>query len=173
MNRSVDGFFPFAMSEKALAKLHARKTKVPNWYLDMNLLTQYWGGQKRVYHHTAPINMVYGLYQAIYNVLEEGLENSYRRHQEAHEYLVERLAKLGMSMLVAKEYRLPMLNTVWVPEGVDEAMVRDRLLKDYHIEIGSGLGEFAGKIFRIGLMGYNAKKENVDILCDALTEILK
>lgn len=166
------GLSPITFSEKAVEKLHARKTKVPNWYLDMSLLTQYWSGAKRVYHHTAPINMLYGLYQAIHNILEEGQENSFARHKKAHEKLVAGLAELGMNMLVAPEYRLPMLNSVLVPEGVDEAILRSSLLDDYQIEVGAGLGDLAGKIVRIGLMGYTAQDYNVDRLLAALKNIL-
>ena len=166
------GLAPITFSEKAVQKFTQRKTKVPNWYLDMNMLVNYWSGKKRVYHHTAPINMVYGLYQAIYNVLEEGPEQVFARHQAAHDYLVAQLQELGVEMLVEPEYRLPMLNAVKVPEGVDEAAVRNRLLKEYQIEIGAGLGPLAGKIWRIGVMGYNARIATVDRLIVALKEIL-
>ena len=166
------GASPITFSPKAMEVIHNRKTKVPNWYLDMNLLTQYWGGAKRVYHHTAPISMMYALYQAVYNVLEEGMENSFARHRAAHERLVKGLEELGMEMLVAPEYRLPELNCVIVPEGVDEAALRAELLNKYHIEISSGLGPLAGKVIRIGLMGYNATEHNVDRLLAALKEIL-
>ncbi len=166
------GLAPITFSEKALSKLARRKSKVPSWYLDMNMLINYWSGQKRVYHHTAPINMIYGLYQAIYNILEEGEERVFARHQEVHRHLVRELADLGLEMLVEAESRLPMLNAVKVPEGLDEAMVRRRLLDDYRIEIGAGLGPLAGKILRVGLMGYNAQLHTVDRLTAALGEIL-
>ena len=162
------GLAPLSMSDKAMEKVHNRKTKVPNWYADLNLLTQYWGGAKRTYHHTAPINMVYALYQAIYNILDEGMENVFARHARVHQRLVDGLDKLGLKMLVEPAYRLPELNAVLVPDGVDEAALRDRLLREFHIEISSGLGPLAGKVVRIGLMGYNAKEENVDRLLSAL-----
>jgi alanine-glyoxylate transaminase/serine-glyoxylate transaminase/serine-pyruvate transaminase len=116
--------------------------------------------------------MNYGIYQALYNLLEEGLENSYKRHQSAHEYLVKELEKLGLELYVAKEHRLPMLNSVKVPDGMDEALVRARLLSEHAIEIGAGLGPLAGQIVRIGLMGYNAHNYNVDRLVAALKAVM-
>lgn len=166
------GASPITFSERAFEAIKNRKTKVPNWYVDMTLLTQYWGGSKRVYHHTPPINMFYGIYQAIQNILEEGLENTYSRHRQAHEYLAERLGEIGWEFFVDDGYRLPMLNAVSVPEGVDEAVLRGRLLHEYQIEVSSGLGALAGKIIRIGLMGYNAERYNVDRLVGAMKEIL-
>ncbi len=165
------GLAPASFSPAAVEKLQSRSCKVPNWYLDLTMLTKYWEGKTRVYHHTAPINMLYGLYQAIWNVLDEGLENVYARHKAAHERLVAGLADMGWQMLVEEKYRLPMLNTVLVPEGVDEAAMRKELLDTYHIEIGSGLGPLAGKIIRIGLMGYNAQDCCVDRLLDAMRKI--
>lgn len=167
------GLAPITFSKAALEKLRSRKSKVPNWYLDMSMLLSYWSGKKRIYHHTAPINMVYGLYQAVYNVLDEGPESSFRRHQTVHEYLTAQLNGLGMDLLVEKPYRLPMLNAVKVPDGVDEAVVRTRLLEEHHIEIGAGLGALAGKIFRIGLMGYNAETYVVDRLIAGMKAVVK
>jgi len=161
------GLAPLSFSEKAMDKLKARKTKVPNWYLDLTLIAEYWG-QNRVYHHTAPVNMLYGLYQALLLILEEGPEQVFRRHKENHLALVKGLEGLGLKMLVEEPYRLPMLNAVCVPEGVDELSVRKRLRSQYKIEIGGGLGPLAGKIWRIGLMGHTARKENVDRLITAL-----
>jgi len=166
------GLAPITFSERALGKFRGRKNKVPNWYLDAGLLAQYWGGEKRVYHHTISSNLVYALYQAMYNLMEEGLENVFLRQRQAHEYLVQELEKLGMEMLVAPAYRLPMLNTVKIPAGMDEAAVRMRLRKEHHIEIGAGLGPLAGQIFRIGLMGYNARPEVVDRLITALEKTM-
>ena len=166
------GASPITFSDRAVKTVQGRGSKVPNWYLDMTLLTQYWGGGSRVYHHTPPINMMYGLYQAVYNILEEGLEKVFARHAEVHSYLVEELAKIGWGFLVDEAYRLPQLNAVLVPEGVDEAGLRARLLNEYRIEISNGLGALNGKIVRIGLMGYNAKKENVDRLIAAMKAIL-
>lgn len=166
------GLAPLSFSEKAVAVLENRKSKVPNWYLDLSMIMQYWKGANRAYHHTAPINMHYGLYQALKLILEEGPDNVYRRHRDNHEKLVEGLEAMGLAMLVTPESRLPMLNSIRVPEGVDEAAVRSNLLKDYRIEIGAGLGPLAGKIWRIGLMGHTARPENVERLLDALKTIL-
>ncbi len=165
------GLAPLSFSEKAMARLNGRKKKVPNWYLDITMIANYWG-QNRVYHHTAPINMLYGLYQALLLILEEGLENVFRRHQESHKALVAGLKELGLGMLVEEPYRLPMLNAVLVPEGVDELAVRKRLRSEFKIEIGGGLGPLAGKIWRVGLMGHTARKENVDRLLDALRKTI-
>lgn len=167
------GASPITFSPAAMEAVHNRKSKVPNWYLDMNMLTQYWGGSKRVYHHTAPISMMYALYQAIYNILDEGKEHVFARHQAVHERLVKGLEELGLEMLVASEYRLPELNAIIVPEGVDEAKLRSQLLNKYHIEVSSGLGPLAGKVIRVGLMGYNATDYNVDRLLAALKEIMQ
>jgi len=166
------GLAPFTLSEKAMAKIAARKEKVPNWYLDINLLTSYWEGSKRAYHHTAPINMIYGLYQALHLLEEEGFEASFARHRRCHLLLVGGLKKLGLEMFVEEKYRLPMLNLVSVPEGVDEAALRARLLSEFAIEIGAGLGVLAGKVIRIGLMGHTAREENVERLLNALAACL-
>ena len=166
------GLSPVSFSDRAVEKLTNRKTKVPNWYLDLSMITQYWSGNARVYHHTAPINMLYGLYQACYSILEEGLENVIKRHAEMHLLLVFELKTLGLELFVEKSARLPMLNAVKIPEGVDDAAVRSRLLKEFHIEIGGGLGPLANKIWRIGLMGETAKKESIHKLMDAFRKIL-
>ena len=166
------GLSPVSFSERAVEKLKNRKTKVPNWYLDLTLIVDYWEGAKRAYHHTAPINMLYALRAALIVILEEGLDRVYARHLANHRRLVEGLEKLGLSMLVAPESRLPMLNAVCVPAGVDEAAVRTRLLKEFDIEIGAGLGPLAGKIWRIGLMGHTARPENVDRLLETLKTLL-
>ena len=169
------GAAPITFSDKAMEVVRSRKAKVPNWYLDMNMLTAYWGGEghKRTYHHTAPISMMFGLYQALYNIYEEGIENVFARHQRVHEKLVDGLQSLGLQMLVDPAYRLPELNTVIVPEDIDEAKLRAQLLEKYHIEVSGGLGALAGKVIRIGLMGYNATDGNVDYLLEALREVLK
>jgi len=137
------------------------------------MLTKYWEGKTRVYHHTAPINMLYGLYQALLLIVEEGLERVFQRHLENHKRLVAGLQELGIEMLVKPEFRLPMLNSVHIPDGVNDAEVRSQLRTKYKIEIGAGLGPLAGKIWRIGLMGHTARKENVDRILTALKEILK
>jgi alanine-glyoxylate transaminase/serine-glyoxylate transaminase/serine-pyruvate transaminase len=166
------GLAPVSFSERAVAKLTARATKVPNWYLDLNLIIKYWEGATRMYHHTAPINMIYGLWQALQCIATEGLENVFARHRQAHQQLVAGLAELGLEMLVAPEFRLPMLNSVRVPAGIDEAPLRKRLLADHEIEIGAGLGPLAGKIWRIGLMGHTARPQNVERLLAALLALL-
>ncbi len=166
------GLSPLSFSRRAMAALSGRKKKVPNWYLDLTLIGNYWG-TNHVYHHTTPSNMVYGIYQSLLLMLEEGLESVFRRYREAHLALVTGLEELGMKMLVEKPYRLPMLNAVRVPEGADELAIRRRLRNEFKIEIGGGLGMLAGKIWRIGLMGYTVKKENVERLLAALTKILK
>src|SRR5947208_2092209 len=125
------GLAPLSLSERALAKLRARREKVPNWYLDVSLLINYWEGAKRAYHHTAPINMIYGLYQALHCLLTEGLDAAFARHRDAHRRLAEGLERLGVGLLVAPGCRLPMLNAVKVPPGVDEAEVRSRLLREH------------------------------------------
>lgn len=163
------GASPITFSPRAVEVIQNRRTKVPNWYADMTLLTKYWEGNTRVYHHTPPINMFYGLYQAVYNILEEGPEKVCARHAAAHEYLTGRLAQIGWSLLVDEPYRLPMLNAAVVPDGVDEARLRARLLKEHGIEVSAGLGALSGKIIRIGLMGYNAQTYNVDRLIAAIT----
>ena len=167
------GLAPLSFSEKALNKLTNRASKVPNWYLDLSMIIQYWEGAKRVYHHTAPINMLYGLYQALFLILEEGLENVYARHKDCHEQLVKGLEGMGLSMLADPACRLPMLNAVRCPEGIDEAKVRLSLLNDHHIEIGAGLGPLAGMVWRIGLMGHTARPENVERFLNALSRSVK
>jgi alanine-glyoxylate transaminase/serine-glyoxylate transaminase/serine-pyruvate transaminase len=166
------GLAPVSFPEQAVAALKSRRSKVPNWYLDLTMIVDYWQGAKRAYHHTAPINMLYAIDAALELILEEGLEAVFARHVDAHRRLVAGLETLGLSMLVTPESRLPMLNAVRVPEGVDEAAVRTRLLKAFDIEIGAGLGPLAGRIWRIGLMGHTARPENVDRLLDALKKIL-
>jgi alanine-glyoxylate transaminase/serine-glyoxylate transaminase/serine-pyruvate transaminase len=166
------GLAPVSFSDRAVERIKSRQRKVPNWYLDLTLIMSYWEGAKRAYHHTAPINMLYALHAALREVLDEGLENVCARHRASHERLVKGLAELGFDMLVEEPYRLPMLNAVCVPESLDEAAVRSRLLKEYRIELGAGLGPLAGKIWRIGLMGHTARSENVDRLLQALREVL-
>jgi alanine-glyoxylate transaminase/serine-glyoxylate transaminase/serine-pyruvate transaminase len=165
------GLAPLSFSEKAMAKLSGRKTKVPNWYLDLAMIAQYWGTD-RVYHHTAPVNMIYALYEALYLVEQEGLDNIFKRHKDAHLQLVKGLGELGLKMLVDEQCRLPMLNAVCVPGEIDELAVRRCLRSDYRIEIGAGLGPLKGKIWRVGLMGHTARKENVERFLAAFRKIL-
>ena len=149
-----------------------RKTKVPSWYLDLSMIVNYWEGKKRAYHHTAPVNMLYGLHRALSLILDEGLENVFRRHLDCHTMLVETLGDMGMSLFVDPDCRLPMLNATVIPDGIDEAQVRSRLLNNHRIEIGAGLGPLAGKIWRIGVMGHTARPENITCLANALSEAL-
>ncbi|MEH2193126.1 MAG: alanine--glyoxylate aminotransferase family protein [Nostoc sp.] len=165
------GASPFTMSARAVEKLQQRQTKVANWYLDMLLLGKYWGAE-RTYHHTAPINLYYALREALRLLSEEGLANSWQRHQKNVEYLWEGLENLGLSMHVEQEYRLPTLTTVCIPTGVDGKAIARQLLNEYNIEIGGGLGELAGKVWRVGLMGFNSRKESVDQLLAALQQVL-
>jgi len=166
------GLSPLTFSEKAIFALKNRKSKVPNWYLDLSMIINYWEGSTRTYHHTAPINMIYGLYEALHLILEEGLNKVFKRHMDNHRLLVTGLGEIGFEMLVDKPYRLPMLNSILVPDGLDEARVRQELLTNYQIEIGAGLGPLAGKIFRIGLMGHTSRPENVQRLLEALKEVI-
>lgn len=165
------GASPFTMSPRAMEKLQKRETKVANWYLDMLLLGKYWGNE-RIYHHTAPINLYYGLREALRLVAEEGLTNCWQRHQKNVEYLWQRLEEIGLKMHVAKEYRLPTLTTVCIPDGVDGKAVAKQLLLEHNIEVGGGLGELAGKVWRVGLMGFNSRPENVDRLVETLQQVL-
>jgi alanine-glyoxylate transaminase/serine-glyoxylate transaminase/serine-pyruvate transaminase len=166
------GLAPLSFSDRAVAKLKGRSSKVPNWYLDLAMIINYWEGSKRTYHHTAPVNMIYALHQALSLILEEGLDAVFRRHRSTHEALVAGLEELGLQMLVEPASRLPMLNAVRVPEKVDEANVRVRLLNEFQIEVGAGLGPLAGKIWRIGLMGHTARQESVDRVLSALRGVL-
>ena len=166
------GLSPVTFSARAMEKIAARKKKVPNFNLDMTLLMKYWSGTPRAYHHTAPANMYFALYEALELILEEGVEKVCARHKEVHEYLVAGIEKLGLSLLVEKPWRLPNLNTVLVPEGTEDAAVRKELRQTYKLEVGAGLGPLAGKLWRIGIMGHAARKENVDTLLAALKKIL-
>jgi alanine-glyoxylate transaminase/serine-glyoxylate transaminase/serine-pyruvate transaminase len=166
------GLSPATFSDRAIDAIENRRSKVPNWYLDINLLTKYWEGKTRVYHHTAPINMLYGLYQALLLIVDEGLEHVYERHLQQHKRLVHGLEAMGITMLVEPDFRLPMLNSVYVPDGVDDAKTRKELRTKYKIEIGAGLGPLAGKIWRFGLMGHSARDENIDRVLGALKEII-
>ncbi|GAB5560724.1 MAG: alanine--glyoxylate aminotransferase family protein [Synoicihabitans sp.] len=166
------GLSPVSFSDAALEVMSARKTKVQSWYLDVSMLRNYYTGSGgRAYHHTAPINMVYALREALRIVLEEGLEARIERHRVRHLELRRGLEELGLSYI--PQNTLHTLNCVSVPEGVDEAAIRGRLLQDYSIEIGAGLGVFAGKAWRIGLMGHSATTRNVQTLLAALKDCLR
>lgn len=167
------GLSPVSFNEAALEKIRNRQTKVQSWFLDLNLVMGYWGsGAKRAYHHTAPINALYALHESLVMLCEEGLENAWVRHAEMHQKLKAGLESMGIEFVVDESVRLPQLNSVWIPEGVDDAAVRSELLSRYNLEIGAGLGDFAGKVWRIGLMGYSAKEENVLFCLSALKEVL-
>ena len=157
------GLGPFTMGPRAEAKLAARKDKVPNWYLDVSLLNQYWGSD-RVYHHTAPVNMNFGMREALRLLSDEGLENAWARHRKNAEALWSGLESLGLELHVPAELRLPTLTTVRIPSDVDGKAFSSHLLNTHGIEVGGGLGVLAGKIWRIGLMGYNSTPENVERL---------
>jgi alanine-glyoxylate transaminase/serine-glyoxylate transaminase/serine-pyruvate transaminase len=170
---AMPGISPISFSERAIKKLSTRKKPVSSWFLDLNLVMGYWGeGAKRTYHHTAPVNTLYGLHESLVMILEEGVANSWARHQKNHELLRDGLEAMGIHFLVKKEDRLPQLNSVLIPDGVDDAQVRSTLLNDYNLEIGAGLGVYAGKVWRIGLMGYASRKENVTLCLSALKETL-
>ncbi|MBD14365.1 MAG: alanine--glyoxylate aminotransferase [Planctomycetaceae bacterium] len=165
------GLSPVSFSPRAIEKMDARKSKVQSWYLDVSMLKNYYtGGTGRAYHHTAPINMVYALREALAIVLEEGLENRVTRHREMHHLLRGGLERLGLKYI--PQNSLYTLNCVSVPEGIDEAAIRQRLLNEYDIEIGGGLGVFAGKAWRIGLMGHSATRRNIGTLLAALEDCL-
>jgi alanine-glyoxylate transaminase/serine-glyoxylate transaminase/serine-pyruvate transaminase len=144
---------------------------VQSWFLDLNLVRNYWAGANRTYHHTAPVSAMFAIYEAYRLVLEEGLEQRWQRHLDNHNLLRDGLENLGLSFLVEKEFRLPMLNSVIIPDSVDDKFVRSALLNEYNIEIGAGLGEFAGKIWRIGLMGESSSQNNIALLLEALKDI--
>lgn len=165
------GLAPVSLSPRALDVAARRKAKVQSWYLDVNLLSSYWG-QERVYHHTAPINMNYGLHEALRLVLEEGLDARFARHERCHRQLVDGLAALGLEIVSQAGHQLWQLNAVGVPEGVDEAALRKRLLAEHGIEVGAGLGPLKGKIIRVGLMGETAREAHVARFLSALKQCL-
>ena len=165
------GIGPLTMSERALEKVNGRSTKVANWYLDVTMVGKYWGSE-RTYHHTAPINMNYAFREALRLVAEEGLAARWERHQQTAELFWEGLAEIGLSCHVARPVRLPSLTTVKIPDGVDGTAVARHLLNEYNIEIAGGLGELKGKVWRVGLMGFNSRPENVLLLLDALKRTL-
>jgi len=167
------GLSPIAISRQAQEAIRGRKEKVRNWLLDFNLLMSYWGGEGgRTYHHTAPINALYGLHESLVVIFEEGVQAATVRHARMHEALVAGLETAGLKMLVEPRRRLPQLNTVLVPDGVDEAAVRTHVLKTWDLEIGAGLGPLKGKVWRIGLMGASATPWHVRLCLTALSEAL-
>lgn len=167
------GLAPLSFSERAVERVKARRSKVQSWFLDLSLLMGYWnGGGRRAYHHTAPINPLYGLHESLVMLQEEGLENAWARHARHHGALVAGIEAMGLSMLVHANDRIPQLNAVVVPAGVDEAEVRRRLLDDFNLEIGAGLGALSGRIWRIGLMGHSGNRKNVIYCLGALEAVL-
>ena len=167
------GIAPVSFNERALEKVRNRQTKVQSWFMDLNLVMGYWGeGAKRAYHHTAPINALYALHEALLMLQEEGLEKAWERHRKNHLALRAGLEAMGLSFIVKEADRLPQLNAVTIPAGVDDATVRSRLLNEYNLEIGAGLGALAGKVWRIGLMGHASRAENILLCVGALESIL-
>lgn len=159
----IPGLSPVSFSPVAADKIRQRKSKNFSWFLDLNLVMDYWGGEgKRAYHHTAPVNSLYALHEALLVIQEEGIEAAWTRHHTHHEALVAGLETLGVEFLVSPKIRLPQLNAVKIPDGIDDAAVRSHLLQHYNLEIGAGLGKFAGKAWRIGLMGNGCSRENVE-----------
>ena len=168
------GISLLTVSPRAAQQIKARNVPVQSWFLDLSLLIAYWEGEgARTYHHTAPVNAMYALHEALLMLHEEGLENAWQRHRRMHESLLENLTGLGLEFVVDADYRLPQLNVVQSPQGVDEAAVRRELLSSVNLEIGAGLGVFAGKVWRIGLMGYAARQENIQLLSSGLARILR
>jgi alanine-glyoxylate transaminase / serine-glyoxylate transaminase / serine-pyruvate transaminase len=169
----VPGISPVSFSDQAAQLIKERTTPIQSWFLDQSLVMGYWSGEgKRAYHHTAPVNSLYAMHESLLMLQQEGLEKSWKRHANMHDLLAQGLDKLGVEFIVPKAERLPQLNTVKIPDGIDDAEVRSKLLNEFNLEIGAGLGEFAGNAWRIGLMGYAARKENVALCLSALTEAL-
>jgi len=169
----VPGISPVTFSERAVEHINKRQHKVQSWFLDMQLVMGYWGGTgKRAYHHTAPINNLYALHEALIMLQEEGLDAAQARHLRNHRALVAGIEAMGLAMAVAEQYRLPQLNSVLIPEGVDDAALRSALLNEFDLEIGAGLGALAGKTWRIGLMGFASNERNVAYCLQALEAIL-
>jgi alanine-glyoxylate transaminase/serine-glyoxylate transaminase/serine-pyruvate transaminase len=169
----VPGLSPVTFNQRALDVITTRRQRVQSWFMDINLVLGYWGGGgKRTYHHTAPVNALYALHEALVILREEGIENSWDRHRKNHEALKAGIEAMGLNFVVPEGERLPQLNAVSVPAGVDEAAVRGALLNEYNLEIGAGLGAMAGKIWRIGLMGYASNRTNVLFCLGALDAVL-
>jgi alanine-glyoxylate transaminase/serine-glyoxylate transaminase/serine-pyruvate transaminase len=167
------GLSPVTFSPRAVEKIKARKTRVGSWFLDLNLVMGYWGGAvKRAYHHTAPINPLYGLHEALVMLAEEGIENAWARHARNHRALRAGIEAMGLAFLVPENERLPQLNAIRVPDGVDEAAIRARLLSEFNLEIGAGLGGLAGKVWRIGLMGHASNTKNIVYCLTAIETVL-
>ncbi|MAF83911.1 MAG: alanine--glyoxylate aminotransferase family protein [Gammaproteobacteria bacterium] len=169
----IPGISPVTFSNRAAEHISRRDHKAQSWFLDLDLVMGYWGdSEKRTYHHTAPVNALYALHEALLILQEEGLENAWQRHARHHHALTAGLEALGMSFIVAPDWRLPQLNSVRIPAGLDDAAVRTRLLNEYNLEIGAGLGPLAGQVWRIGLMGYSCRQDNVLLCLNALGQII-
>ncbi len=169
----VPGLSPVSFSDQAVAKIKARQTPVQSWFLDQSLVMDYWAGEgKRSYHHTAPVNALYALHEALLLLRQEGLEASWQRHEQMHQHLAQGLDAMGLRFIVPANERLPQLNAVWIPDGINDLEVRTALLEHFNLEIGAGLGDFAGQAWRIGLMGYGARPENVALCLSALNSVL-
>lgn len=173
----VPGLSPVSFSPAAVDKIKSRATPVQSWFLDQTLVMGYWSGStdnsaKRSYHHTAPVNALYALHESLRLLANEGLEAAWQRHADMHQVLKQGLEGLGLKFVVEEACRLPQLNAVYIPEGIDDAAVRKQLLENYNLEIGAGLGALAGKAWRIGLMGFGARRENVALCLGALEEVL-
>lgn len=169
----VPGLSPVSFSPAAVEKVTARQTPVQSWFLDQSLVMSYWSGEgKRSYHHTAPVNSLYALHESLLLLQQETLEKSWARHQSQHLLLRQGLTELGLQFVVPEAERLPQLNNVVIPEGIDDGATRKRLLEEFNLEIGAGLGKFAGKNWRIGLMGYAARQENVALCLAALKTVM-
>ncbi|HIO14922.1 MAG TPA: alanine--glyoxylate aminotransferase family protein [Chromatiales bacterium] len=171
----VPGISPVSFNEAAQDVIKNRKTKVQSWFLDLNLVMGYWGdggGGARSYHHTAPINALYALHESLVMLEEEGIENAWARHEKMHQALRAGLEAMGLSFIVKEGDRLPQLNSVTLPEGAEDAVVRKRLLEEFNLEIGAGLGALAGKVWRIGLMGSGANSKNILVCLGALESVL-
>jgi alanine-glyoxylate transaminase / serine-glyoxylate transaminase / serine-pyruvate transaminase len=166
------GLSPVSLSERVVDYVKARKDKIHSWFMDMNLLLGYWGATTRTYHHTAPTNSLFALHEALLLIREEGLENCWSRHQRHHIALKAGLEAMGLKFLVKEQHQIPQMNAVMCPEGVNEAEVRKRLLNEFGLEIGAGLGPLAGKIWRFGLMGYSCRPDNVMLCLSALGSVL-
>ncbi|NVB42484.1 alanine--glyoxylate aminotransferase family protein [Pseudenhygromyxa sp. WMMC2535] len=168
------GLSPVSFSQRVIERVQARSTPVQSWFLDLGLVMGYWGGgAKRAYHHTAPVNAIYGLHEALRMLAEEGLEAAWARHRHHHQALAAGLEAIGLPLRVAAEHRLPQLNVVELPEGFDEAAARRRLLADYGLEVGGGLGDLAGKVWRIGLMGSACSRRNVLACLAAVDDVMR
>ncbi|MHA2940358.1 pyridoxal-phosphate-dependent aminotransferase family protein [Vibrio sp. RC27] len=170
----VPGLSPLTFSSAAIEKIQSRTSPVQSWFLDQSLVLGYWSGEgKRSYHHTAPVNALYALHEALLKLHREGLETAWARHRHMHNQLRDGLEALGLTFVVEESVRLPQLNSVYIPDGVDDAKVRSYLLEHFNLEIGAGLGALAGKAWRIGLMGYSASEENIALCLSALEQALE